>query len=153
MQRLGVPQEAWVSPAVGVDQRKARNRGKGGINWYRYQNVILQPLLLPFVKERGPDTLVQEDNAPSHAHHYQARTHSTEQVQRLLWCPNSPDLNLIEPCWLYMKRNITRKEAPKSRATGMEPWVHCWKDLPQPQIQLWIERVPVHIKQIIQLER
>ena len=35
--------------------------GKGGINWYWYQEVILKPLLLPFAKEclkERPSTLV-----------------------------------------------------------------------------------------------
>jgi hypothetical protein len=27
------------------------NKGKGGINWYRYQEVVLKPLLLPFARE------------------------------------------------------------------------------------------------------
>jgi hypothetical protein len=50
------------------------NEGKGGINWYRYQEVILKPLLLPFAKkclEKRPSTLVQEDGAPSHSSRYQ----------------------------------------------------------------------------------
>jgi hypothetical protein len=48
--------------------------GKGGINWYRYQEVILKPLLLPFGKEclkERPGTLVQEDRALSHSSRYQ----------------------------------------------------------------------------------
>jgi hypothetical protein len=47
--------------------------GKGGINWYRYQEVILKPLLLPFAKEclvEHPGTIVQEDGAPSHSSRY-----------------------------------------------------------------------------------
>ena len=35
--------------------------GKGGINWYRYQEKILKALLLPFAKkckEKRPGTLV-----------------------------------------------------------------------------------------------
>jgi hypothetical protein len=48
--------------------------GRGGINWYNYQEKILKPLLLPFAKEclkSRPDTIVQEDNAPAHALRYQ----------------------------------------------------------------------------------
>ena len=50
------------------------NEGKGGVNWYRYQEKILKPLLLPFAKkcsEKRPGTLVQEDKAPAHASQYQ----------------------------------------------------------------------------------
>ena len=48
--------------------------GKGRINWYRYQEKVLKPLLLPFAREcslNRPRTLVQEDGAPSHTSRYQ----------------------------------------------------------------------------------
>jgi hypothetical protein len=60
------------------------NEGKGGINWYRYQEKILEPLLLPFAKEclkKRPGTLVQEDKAPAHASQYQQEV---LEIQRLL---------------------------------------------------------------------
>ena len=47
-----------------------REKGKGGIDQWRYQQVILIPLLIPFSVEcmvDRPDTIIQEDNAPSHA--------------------------------------------------------------------------------------
>jgi hypothetical protein len=50
------------------------NEGRGGVNWYRYQEVVLKLLLLPFAKEcqkDRPETVVQEDNAPSHSLRYQ----------------------------------------------------------------------------------
>jgi transposase len=63
-------------------------RGKGtGIDWWRYQSQILIPKLIPFAKEcmkDRPQTLVQEDKAPSHAHHAQAILYSREEVERLL---------------------------------------------------------------------
>ena len=85
--------------------------GKGGINWYWYQKVILEPLLLPFAKEclhERPNTLVQEDGAPSHASRYQQEVFDIWEISRLLWPPNSPDLNMIEPCWFWMKRHTTK---------------------------------------------
>jgi len=30
-------------------------------------------------------------------------------IQKLLWSGNSPDLNAIEPCWFWMKRETTKK--------------------------------------------
>jgi transposase len=131
-------------------------RGKrGGIDWYRYQRLILLPKLLPFAQEcaiERPGTLVQEDKAPAHNHYIQQRVFDTAQVQRLLWCPNSPDLNAIEPTWPWMKRRTTRKGAPKTRQEAFSAWKAAWQELPQERIQQWIERIPWHIKQIIELE-
>ena len=51
-----------------------RKDGQGGIDWYRYQEKILKPLLLPFakkLKEKLGWVKVQEDGAPAHSCHYQ----------------------------------------------------------------------------------
>ena len=59
---------------------------------------------------------------------------------------------MIEPCWFHMKRETT-KHGPATSAKQMrEDWVTCWKDLPQERIQAWIERIPIHIKEVIRLE-
>jgi hypothetical protein len=111
--------------------------GKGGINWYRYQEVILKPLLLPFAKEclcERPNTVVQEDGAPSHASLYQQEVFNVWEIARLLWPPNSPDLNVIEPCWFWMKRQTTKHGAITSRAQLKEAWKKCWKEMPQEKI-------------------
>ncbi|KAM5345573.1 hypothetical protein ACJ41O_005222 [Fusarium nematophilum] len=131
-------------------------RGSGkGIDWWRYQNKILIPLMIPFAKEcmkSRPETVVQEDKAPAHAHHAQQRVYDLHKVRRLLWCGNSPDLNAIEPCWPYLKRATTKKGAPKTRAEAIRVWKAAWKEVPQEKIQAWIERIPTHVKKIISLE-
>lgn len=134
---------------------KLSRGGKGGIDWYRYQKLILLPKLLPFAKEcaiERPGTLVQEDKAPAHNHYIQQRVFDLQEVSRLLWCPNSPDLNAIEPAWPWMKRRTTRKGAPKSRQEAYIAWKAAWQELPQERIQQWIERIPTHIQRIIKLE-
>jgi len=126
-----------------------------GIDWYRYWKVILLPKLLPFAKEceiERPNTIVQEDKAPAHNHHYQQVIYNLAEVKRLLWCPNSPDLNAIEPAWPWMKRKTTKKGAPKSRTEAIHAWQTAWAELPQKYIQEWIERIPRHIKEIIALQ-
>ncbi|RYC77279.1 hypothetical protein BFJ63_vAg19847 [Fusarium oxysporum f. sp. narcissi] len=132
-----------------------REGKKGGIDWWRYQQKILCPKLLPFalecMKER-PDTVVQEDKAPAHKHQAQQAMYIAAGVQRLLWCSNSPDLNAIEAAWPWIKRYTTKKGAPKNRSEAIRRWEGGWKELRQAQIRAWIERIPVHVKKIIELE-
>jgi hypothetical protein len=132
-----------------------REKGKGGIDWYRYQKEILIPKLIPFAKECLKDmldTLVQEDKAPSHACKYQDKIWDLSGLIRLLWPGNSPDLNAIEPTWMYMKRETTKKGAPTSRKIAEILWTRCWKSMSQRRIQRWIERIPHHIQEIIRLK-
>jgi hypothetical protein len=111
--------------------------------------------LIPFAKEciiDRLDTLVQEDNTPSHACKYQDKLWNLSGVLRLLWPGNSPDLNAIEPTWIYMKRDTTKKGPPTQRKVTEKLWTEYWKHMPQSRIRRWIERIPHHIQEIIRLE-
>lgn len=46
----------------------------------------------------------------------------------------------------------TKKGAIHSEKELKEAWIKCWEELPQEKIQAWIERIPVHIKKIIELK-
>ncbi|KAJ3475474.1 hypothetical protein NLG97_g9447 [Lecanicillium saksenae] len=144
------PQWRW-SQRTG----KLARSGKNGINWYAYQTKVLVPKLIPFTKTYDltrPGTIVQEDKAPSHNHYIQQRIYNSHQVKRLLWPGNSPDLNPIKPTWPYLKRVTTKKGAPKSRQEAITAWEAAWEELPQSRIQGWIERLPRHVKTIVELK-
>jgi transposase len=131
-----------------------KNR-RGGINWYRYQKKILEDKLLPFAKDcevERPGIMVQEDNAPAHRSKYQLEVFCNWHVLRMEWCPNSPDINAIEPTWFWMKKETTKRGASTNRKKLRSRWEKCWKELSQKKIQEWIERIPNHIKEIIRLK-
>lgn len=96
--------------------------------------------------------IVQEDKAPSHASKHQIPVFSIHEIERLLWPGNSPDLDMIEPCWFWMKRRTTSKGPPTSRLIAEPLWNKIWDDLPQQKIQEWIERIPRHISKVIELK-
>ena len=85
-------------------------------------------------------------------HRSQAEIYSLFEVQRLLWPGNSPDLNMIEPAWAFLKRNTTKSGAPRNHTEATTAWVKAWKDLEQTRIQAWIKRVMRHIPEIILLK-
>jgi hypothetical protein len=95
---------------------------------------------------------VQEDGAPSHRHEAQNAVFQLADIAWLFWPGNSSDLNMIEPCWPFMKQTTTRKGAPTSYGCAAIGWRKCWEDMEQVRIQRWIERVPQHIQEIIKLE-
>jgi hypothetical protein len=51
-----------------------------------------------------------------------------------------------------MKRQTTKRGAITSRAQLKEACINCWKEMPQEKIQAWIERIIVHIQEVIRLE-
>ncbi|KMU91657.1 hypothetical protein CIHG_09417 [Coccidioides immitis H538.4] len=104
---------------------------------------VLLAKLFPFVKEcleSRPNTVVLEDGAPAHTHFYQQELYNIHKINRLLWPGNSPDLNMIEPAWMWLCD------------TAEHEWKKAWEELPQAKIQQWIERIPHHIQEVICLE-
>ena len=131
MKRMGLRTKEGRKPVWKWDEKhgKVARKGKGGIDWYRYQKTVLLPKLLPFAKDcikDRPDTVVQENRAPSHASKHQDLVFMDAEVLRLLWPGNSPDLNMIEQCWPWMKRQTTRKGAPRNSITAIKAWTRCW---------------------------
>ena len=126
-----------------------------GIDWYQYGKVILLKKLISFIKKYAkdwPNTTIQEDGASSHTHPVQREIYDIFKVQRLLWPGNSPDLNMIEPAWAYLKRVTTKKGPLKTRKETIKAWTKAWEELEQSRIQAWIERIVDHLEEIRKLE-
>jgi transposase len=70
----------------------------------------------------------------------------------MLWPPNSPDLNAIEPPWMWMKRETTKHGAATSKKQMEEDWINCWENISQERIQEWIKRIPEHVQEVIRLD-
>ena len=123
---LGGPKPKWK---FTVETGKIIISGKkGGITWYRYQKKVLIPKLLKFAQEckkDRPQTIDIKDKAPVYASKHQEPVFMTIDILRLLWCRNSPDLNMIEPCWPWMKRQTTQKGAPRTRKEAKKAWTKC----------------------------
>lgn len=155
MRRVGLKNKPGKKPVwkytkeTGAAVREGR---QGGIDWYRYQEVILKKKLLPWAKKHAlayPGTIVQEDGAPAYAFKHQIPVWNMAKVKKLLWPGNSPDLNAIEPCWWYMKYQTTKRGAATSKKELVQKWEECWKGLEQERIKRWVERIPIHITEII----
>lgn len=50
-----------------------------------------------------------------------------------------------------MKRETTQRGAPQTQVQAEHVWTRVWKKLDQSIIQSWIEQIPGHIKEVIQL--
>ena len=44
---------------------------------------------------------------------------------KLLWPANSPDLNAIEPCWFWMKRQTTKRGIASGVGQMRKDWTDC----------------------------
>ncbi|GFW10425.1 transposable element Tcb2 transposase [Trichonephila clavipes] len=65
-----------------------------------YRDEVLEPYVCLFRGAVGPDFIFLDDNAPYHRAVRIDDFFETENIQRISWPANSPDLNPIE--WIYM---------------------------------------------------
>ena len=69
----------------------------------------------------------------------------------MLWPGNSPDLNPIEKAWPWMKRVTTARGCPRTRRQMEQRWKRVWQELPQEQLQKWVEGVYNNVQEVLRL--
>ncbi|GFW02314.1 transposable element Tcb2 transposase [Trichonephila clavipes] len=67
----------------------------GSVTAQRYKDEVLQLYVRLFRGAVGPDFIFMDDNAPCHRTVLIDDFLETENMQRMLWPTNSPDLNPI----------------------------------------------------------
>ena len=99
---------------------------------------ILLPKLIPFCLQNN--LILQQDLAPSHAAEVNQELLQEYSIEVLEWAGNSPDLNMIEPAWPWMKRGAGHYKGFESKKELPDIWLSLWESLPQEALRRWIER-------------
>ena len=127
---------------------------RGRINAEKYC-TILGDHLHPMVQTLFPDAcpIFQDDNAPIHT----ARCvdawfdEHSDEVEHLIWCPQSPDLNIIEPLWGILEAKVRNRFPPPMTLSELET-VLCeeWLRIPVHTVQDLYLSIPRRIQAVIQ---
>lgn len=127
---------------------------RGNINSEKYQE-ILENNLWPVLARHFPtgSYLFQDDNAPVHRSRstmdYIARNH----IKSMSWPAQSPDINIIENIWLYLKRKLQcRKSRINSNADLFREVQAIWMDITVDYVQSLYKSIPKRILQVIKLK-
>ncbi|KAK7112332.1 hypothetical protein V1264_011803 [Littorina saxatilis] len=104
----------------------------GNLTGVRYQNEILQPLVVPALQAIGPRAILQDDNAPPHRSAAVNTFIQQARVNRMLWPANSPDLNPIEHMWDELCRRVQQHHPPPANLGQLLQWLQQeWNGVPR----------------------
>lgn len=139
------------------DDLKRGDRSRGGVDGYRHREEVLKPLLVPWIKSlkrRGKtDVLLLEDRAPAHSSKFDEEFLAVKYISKLPWPGHSPDVNAEEHAWPWIRRHITKDFEPsRSKDECKAQWYYEWRELPQDQINTWIDRIPDVVRHILEQE-
>ncbi|KAK7115629.1 hypothetical protein V1264_001463 [Littorina saxatilis] len=104
----------------------------GNLTGVRYQNEILQPLVVPALQAIGPRAILQDDNALPHRSAGVNTFIQQARVNRMLWPANSPDLNPIEHMWDELCRRVQQHHPPPANLGQLLQWLQQeWNGVPR----------------------
>ncbi|GFU63514.1 transposable element Tcb2 transposase [Trichonephila clavipes] len=92
----------------------------GSVTAQRCRDEVLEPYVRVFRGAVGPDFIFMDDNAPCHLAVLIDDFLETENIQRMSWPANSPDLNPIEHVWDMLGRQIAALTHPPSSVTELK---------------------------------
>jgi len=119
-----------------------------------YATQILNPHLIPFCHktcEKYGWTQVVEDGAPRHQKHA-IKLRLKNDVEVLSWCPQSPDLNLIEALWRDMESYLG-KNLKYGRIADLNALKHAvkeaWDQVGLERLEELIKSMPDRLQAVI----
>ncbi|GFW15240.1 transposable element Tcb2 transposase [Trichonephila clavipes] len=104
----------------------------GSVTGQIYRDEVLDPYVRLFRGAYGRDFLFMDDNARPHRANLVDEFLESEDIKRIPWPANSPDLNPIENLWDYLGRAIARRHPPPRDVNGLKTaLLEEWSLIPQ----------------------
>lgn len=126
-------------------------RLEGKITAIKYIEM-LENYLLPFINnlEDKNSYIFQDDNAPIHTATITKNWIRNNNIKKLLWPAQSPDLNPIENLWDELERKVrSHKPLPKNKNDLWQILQEAWENLDENKYKNLVDSMPRRIAAVI----
>jgi transposase len=93
------------------------------------------------------ELVFQQDNAPAHNERSVKEYFESNDIDILHWPPQSPDLNIIEDCWRYLKRRL--KNNYEQERELRQDILTIWNTMPEEFITKLYRSIPQRLREVI----
>ena len=108
---------------------------EGNLNALRYRDEILDPVAIPYLRNLGPNAILQDDNARPHRARIITEYLQNLGVERMEWPAMSPDLNPIEHLWDQLGRAVYARVTHGTTLADLKQMlVEEWDAMPQQNV-------------------
>ena len=121
----------------------------GNMDKFKYVRILsenLTELIKEFTKK--DDLMFQQDNAPAHKAKFTMRFFKENKINLLEWPAQSPDLNIIENLWAYMKFEL-RKFKIKTKNELIKTVTDIWQKIPLSYIRGLYDSIPRRVESVL----
>jgi transposase len=103
-----------------------------------------------FMHDKPEQLTLMEDGAPVHRSKYPSDWREAHGIKKMIWPPNSPDLNPIENLWRMVKDSLDKYGKPKNKEEMIKNIQHVWDQVSQEQLLQLISTMPARMQAVIE---
>lgn len=118
---------------------------EGNMTAARYRDVILQPVVLPFVRQHN--VTLQQDNARPHVARLSMDFMADNNIDVMRWLAFSPDLSPIEHLWDVMDQCVRKRPNPPTSLPALRQALREeWQNIPIAQVNRLVNSMTKRIR-------
>ena len=127
---------------------------EGNTNSAKYIDILgkkLWPVVAWYIERK--EYLFMDDNAPVHRAHTVENYKDQNEVTSVEWPAQSPDLNIIENIWLYMKRELQKSAVDIATKNDLLREIQSvWRNIELDYIRNLYQSIPDRLDNVIKMK-